>query len=176
MSASTASTLFFDSMDRDASSTSLASQQTIPLNTLRNEIVEDGGGKPQDPENAPSWNPDFTNNQTNGYDNHQHQNSKRSWLALFKRGGMLEPFRLLKSDLRGRPRLYHTDWFFNQLILASAVYMFFTNLLPGITFASDLHSLTGGTYGTIEVVFSTGLCGVIFALYDSFDGSCDDNR
>lgn len=84
--------------------------------------------------------------------------------ALFTGNGALAPFRLLKSDLLGRSKVYHTDWFFNQLILASAVFVFFTNLLPGITFASDLYVLTGMNYGTIEVVFSTGLCGVIFAL------------
>lgn len=92
--------------------------------------------------------------------------------TLFTGEGMLAPFRLLKSDLIGdgkdkqksRMGLYHTDWGFNQLVLASAVFVFFTNLLPGITFASDLYVLTGKNYGTIEVVFSTGLCGIIFAL------------
>ncbi|KAF8462039.1 HCO3 transporter family-domain-containing protein [Kalaharituber pfeilii] len=92
---------------------------------------------------------------------------RNSITALFRGKGMLRPFRLLKSDLAGRPKLYHTDWFFNQLIFASAVYLFFTNLLPGITFASDLFQLTGGHYGTIEVVFSTGLCGIIFALFSA---------
>jgi len=53
---------------------------------------------------------------------------------------------------------------FNQLVFASAVYVFFTNLLPGITFASDLYVLTGRNWGTIEVVFSTGLCGVVFSM------------
>lgn len=60
---------------------------------------------------------------------------------------------------------YVSDWtVFNQLVVASTVYVFFTNLLPGITFAGDLYALTGESWGTIEVVFSTGLCGVIFAL------------
>lgn len=77
--------------------------------------------------------------------------------SLFRHEGALRPFRLLQSDVVNRARVYHTDWFFNQLILASAVYVFFTNLLPGITFASDLYVLTGQNYGTIEVVFSTGL-------------------
>ena len=59
-----------------------------------------------------------------------------------------------------------SDWTtFNQLVFASAVYVFFTNLLPGITFASDLYALTGATWSTIEVVFSTGICGIIFSLY-----------
>ncbi len=90
---------------------------------------------------------------------------RRRFASHFRKGGLLEPFRLLRQDfgnLRGR---YVSDWtLFNQLVLASAVYVFFTNILPGITFASDLYVLTGKSWGTIEVVFSTGLCGIIFAL------------
>ncbi|PWY90887.1 hypothetical protein BO70DRAFT_425816 [Aspergillus heteromorphus CBS 117.55] len=81
-------------------------------------------------------------------------------------GGPLRPFRLVKQDLTNLRRRYISDWtVFNQLIFASAVYVFFTNLLPGITFASDLYVETGQNWGTIEVVFSTGLCGVIFSLF-----------
>ena len=78
----------------------------------------------------------------------------------------LTPGRLLRQDLIHLRQRYVSDWtVFNQLIVASAVYVFFTNLLPGITFASDLYVLTGQQWGTIEVVFSTGLCGLIFSLY-----------
>ena len=78
---------------------------------------------------------------------------------------ILQPFRLLRQDLQNLRRRYVSDWTcFNQLIFASAVYVFFTNILPGITFASDLYVLTGKSWGTIEVVLSTGLCGCIFAL------------
>ena len=80
-------------------------------------------------------------------------------------GGPLRPFRLLRQDLQNLGRRYTSDWtVFNQLVFASAVYVFFTNLLPGITFASDLYVLTGKNWGTIEVVFSTGICGIIFSL------------
>lgn len=80
-------------------------------------------------------------------------------------GGPLSPFRLVKQDIVNLRRRYASDWtVFNQLIFASAVYVFFTNLLPGITFASDLYVLTGKSWGTIEVVFSTGLCGIIFSV------------
>ncbi|KAF2686386.1 hypothetical protein K458DRAFT_476870 [Lentithecium fluviatile CBS 122367] len=86
--------------------------------------------------------------------------------AAFAPYGTLQPFRLLRQDLRNLPKRYISDWtVFNQLIFASAVYVFFTNLLPGITFASDLYNLTGKNWGTIEVVFSTGLFGVIFSLF-----------
>ena len=80
-------------------------------------------------------------------------------------GGPLQPFRLVRQDLRNLRRRYISDWtLFNQLVFAGAVNTFFTNLLPGITFASDLYVLTGRNWGTIEVVFSTGLCGVVFSL------------
>lgn len=86
----------------------------------------------------------------------------------FRQNGLLAPGRLLRVDLHNLETRYLSDWtLFNQQIFASAVYVFFTNLLPGITFASDLNVLTGKSWGTIEVVFSTGLCGVTFALYDS---------
>ena len=90
---------------------------------------------------------------------------RRPLAQLFARDGKLRPFRLLKQDLHNLRRRWPSDWtVFNQVVVASAVYVFFTNILPGITFASDLYVLTGKAWGTIEVVFSTGLCGVIFAL------------
>ncbi|KAL8823507.1 MAG: hypothetical protein Q9191_005793 [Dirinaria sp. TL-2023a] len=64
------------------------------------------------------------------------------------------PFRLLRQDVQSLLQRYKSDWtVFNQLIVASAVYIFFTNLLPGITFASDLYVLTGQSWGTIEIQF-----------------------
>lgn len=87
-------------------------------------------------------------------------------VSVFRQGRALQPFRLLQQDLANLPKRYVSDWTtFNQLIFASAVYVFFTNLLPGITFASDLFNLTNANWGTIEVVFSTGLCGLVFSLY-----------
>ncbi|KAF2875267.1 HCO3 transporter family-domain-containing protein [Massariosphaeria phaeospora] len=86
--------------------------------------------------------------------------------SLFAPAAPLQPFRLLRQDLRNLPARYASDWrVFNQLVFASAVYVFFTNLLPGITFASDLYNLTGRNWGTIEVVLSTGVCGVVFSLF-----------
>jgi len=83
----------------------------------------------------------------------------RKWLGP---KGKLRPFRQDINNIKSR---YVSDWMlFNQLVFASAVYVFFTNILPGITFASDLYVLTGHTWGTIEVVFSTGLCGLIFSM------------
>ncbi|PNS17448.1 hypothetical protein CAC42_7131 [Sphaceloma murrayae] len=94
----------------------------------------------------------------------------RGWASnvahYFRKGGRLQPCRLLFEDIKNLPVRYPSDWTtFNQLVFASAVYVFFTNLLPGITFASDLYVNTGQNWGTIEIVFSTGLCGVIFSLF-----------
>jgi HCO3- transporter family len=99
-------------------------------------------------------------------DDHHHPASKRAkWRAYFGPGGNLRPFRLLKLDMISIRQRWLSDWtVFNQQVLASSVYIFFTNLLPGITFASDLYQLTGQSWGTIEIVFSTGLCGIIFAM------------
>ncbi|KAF2717336.1 hypothetical protein K431DRAFT_288636 [Polychaeton citri CBS 116435] len=97
--------------------------------------------------------------------------ARQPWLsratAVFRRrDGALRPFRLLQEDVLNVRKRYVSDWtVFNQLVFASAVYVFFTNLLPGITFASDLYVLTGESWGTVEVVFSTGLCGVIFSIF-----------
>ncbi len=89
----------------------------------------------------------------------------RRFKSYFSKRGKLRPFRLLREDQRNIRQRWVSDWrLFNQLVLASAVYVFFTNILPGITFASDLYVLTGQAWGTIEVVFSTGLCGLIFAV------------
>ncbi|KAK1499769.1 hypothetical protein CTAM01_06963, partial [Colletotrichum tamarilloi] len=101
-------------------------------------------------------------------DNDTSNRNNHRWRGYIKRDGKLRPFRLLKEDFGNFRLRYLSDWtVFNQLVLASAVYVFFTNILPGITFASDLYVLTGESWGTIEVVFSTGLCGIIFALFSA---------
>jgi hypothetical protein len=90
---------------------------------------------------------------------------RRKMKRSFAPDGKLRPFRLLKQDIRNIRTRYISDWTtFNQLVFANAVYIFFTNILPGLTFASDLYVSTGMTWGTIEVMFSTGLCGIIFSL------------
>ncbi|OLN96340.1 putative transporter C543.05c 1 [Colletotrichum chlorophyti] len=103
-----------------------------------------------------------------GSERHGGRRKAGRWRGYFASGGKLRPFRLLRQDFGNFRDRYFSDWtVFNQLVMASAVYVFFTNILPGITFASDLYVLTGESWGTIEVVFSTGLCGIIFALFSA---------
>ncbi|SMQ48587.1 unnamed protein product [Zymoseptoria tritici ST99CH_3D7] len=83
-----------------------------------------------------------------------------------RRDGALRPFRLFFADLTILSRRYLSDWtVFNQVVLASGIFIFFTNLLPGITFASDLYDLTGSNWGTIEIVLSMGICNAVFTLF-----------
>lgn len=129
-------------------------------------------GPPAPAPAAPHDLPDNLQGDTSSRPEQQPWSGSRRFGALFKKDGNLEPFRLLRQDLRNVRQRYLSDWtVFNQLVLASAVYVFFTNILPGITFASDLYVLTGKSWGTIEVVLSTGLCGIIFALCVSLSNS-----
>ncbi|CZR62945.1 related to human band 3 anion transport protein [Phialocephala subalpina] len=104
------------------------------------------------------------------------------WKKHFAPGGKLRPFRLLRQDIGNIRKRYISDWtLFNQLIFASAVYVYFTNILPGITFASDLYMLTGMTWGTIEVVFSIqpltilGVTGPFSVLAENIYSLCIDS-
>lgn len=137
-----------------------ASQQDLPA-TREDKGVSDGPG-------ATPFEAEMLNDTEAAYAS-MYPQTKKPFKAVFAdwfaNDGQLRPFRLLKQDIRNIRKRYISDWTtFNQLVFASAVYVFFTNILPGITFASDLYVLTGMTWGTIEVVFSTGLCGVIFSL------------
>ncbi|KAL8416853.1 hypothetical protein RB596_007119 [Gaeumannomyces avenae] len=146
--------------------------------TERNPLVGGGGGGGYGATtNNGSSNNDNGSGQDYGRRRHRAVGFTAETLSLrddkmrrwFAKGGKLEPFRLLKQDARNLRGRWRGDWtLFNQLVLASAVYVFFTNILPGITFASDLYALTGQSWGTVEVVvFSTGLCGVIFSLFSA---------
>lgn len=140
---------------RNVLSTSVDTQATATHRSSHDSINSERGGFQEHHERG---NPD-----TRSYTNPQDEPKQPS--RYFGVGGKFRPFRLLKQDLVSLRQRYVSDWqVFNQQIVASAIYIFFTNILPGITFASDLYTLTGKSWGTIEVVFSTGLCGLIFSL------------
>ncbi|KAI9676139.1 MAG: hypothetical protein M1817_000884 [Caeruleum heppii] len=103
---------------------------------------------------------------------------RQPWRDVFRPlvlpDGPLRPFRLLRQDLKNLRSRYVSDWtLFNQLVFASAVYVFFTNLLPGITFASDLYNLTGENWGTIEVPLTIlGVTGPFSILAENIYSLC----
>mmetsp|Transcript_38992 Transcript_38992/g.62477 ORF Transcript_38992/g.62477 Transcript_38992/m.62477 type:complete len:569 (+) Transcript_38992:221-1927(+) len=81
-------------------------------------------------------------------------------------GGMIE-------DLKRRSRWYWDDWtnegIFSAKVTASIFFMFFTSIAPAITFSVLLEANTEENssvqIGAVEVIFSTALTGVIFAIF-----------
>jgi len=70
-------------------------------------------------------------------------------------------------DLKARQPFYLDDFIVglkSPKVLSSSLFCFFVSLLPSITFAALLNDTTQGEYGIIETIFSTSLCGIIFAL------------
>lgn len=49
-------------------------------------------------------------------------------------------------------------------VLSSILFMFFACLAPAVAFGGLIAQLTGGELGVIEMIVSTALCGVVFAL------------
>lgn len=63
---------------------------------------------------------------------------------------------------------YYTSDFkdaYNYRVIPSAVYIFFTNILPAIAFAQDMFDRTNNSYGVNEVLMSSAIGGVVFGLF-----------
>jgi hypothetical protein len=84
-----------------------------------------------------------------------------------------DPMQLIEEVL-GRLPCYLDDWTLPFLgggekfrrTLAASIFIFFASLGPAITFASFLAERTGNlNYGTNEILFSTGLSGVLYAIF-----------
>jgi boron transporter len=73
----------------------------------------------------------------------------------------------IKSDLLLRLPLYLSDFsnFLNLKVLASILFIFFTSLGPAITFSTLLQSETDRNIGTVEVMLSSAITGIIFSLF-----------
>ena len=72
----------------------------------------------------------------------------------------------IKRDLGRRLPLYKSDIVdgLNAQSLATTLFLFFACLAPAIGFGGILDIATKGAMGTIEMVLSTALCGVLYAL------------
>lgn len=81
--------------------------------------------------------------------------------------GLMEaPFKGIARDYRARLPLYGSDIKdgLNTQCLAAIAFLFFACLSPAVGFGALLNAVTGGAIGTIEMVGSTALCGMIYAL------------
>lgn len=82
----------------------------------------------------------------------------------------LEPFGVgVKRDFGNRIPQYKSDILdgLNAQSLATTLFLFFACLAPAIGFGSVLGSATGNTMGVIEMVASTSLSGVLYALFSA---------
>jgi hypothetical protein len=74
----------------------------------------------------------------------------------------------MKDDLQRRWVWYADDWSLQHLwsskIWASALFILCSSLAPAVTFAVYFSQHTDNALGAIEVLFSMGLCGVLFAV------------
>ena len=72
----------------------------------------------------------------------------------------------IKADIKRRLPHYISDFKdgLRAKSIASIVFMFFACLAPAITFGGFLGDETGGAIGTQEMLISTAVCGVVYAL------------
>ncbi|CAM9456900.1 unnamed protein product, partial [Ectocarpus fasciculatus] len=72
----------------------------------------------------------------------------------------------MMEDLKARMPIYFSDFddIFNLKVLASVLFMFFTSIGPAITFASLLQKETDDELGAVEVMLSSAVTGMIWAL------------
>jgi len=76
------------------------------------------------------------------------------------------PFAGINADIKRRLPHYLDDFKdgLRAKSIASIVFMFFACLAPAITFGGLLGEQTGGAIGTQEMLISTAVCGVVYAL------------
>ena len=81
--------------------------------------------------------------------------------------GSSVPFAGLKSDFLRRWKHYRQDFRdgLRAKSVASTVFMFFACVAPAVTFGGLMGSETGGQIGAGEMLISTAVCGVIYALF-----------
>jgi hypothetical protein len=76
------------------------------------------------------------------------------------------PFKGIFRDYKARLPLYASDITdgVNTQCLAAIAFLFFACLSPAVGFGALFNAVTDSAIGTIEMVGSTALCGLIYAL------------
>jgi hypothetical protein len=76
------------------------------------------------------------------------------------------PFIGILNDLKMRILLYPSDFYHGvrPKSLFSIAFMFFCSIAPALAFGVQLEQKIGGNIGLTEVLSSTALCGMIFAV------------
>lgn len=95
-------------------------------------------------------------------------NSSTENLSSLKPKKRLRPFHGIKKDFRARGWEHYISDFedvCNLKVLASILFMFFTSIGPAITFASVFQLATKDAIGPVEVLFSTAINGIFYAIF-----------
>ena len=77
----------------------------------------------------------------------------------------------LRADLKRRAPWYVSDWVEaltqenRSQALASVIFLFFACLSPAVTFGMLFDEYTEGQLGVVEMILSSGISGVIYALF-----------
>ena len=73
----------------------------------------------------------------------------------------------LRRDLKQRLPFYVSDYVegLNLKCVASTLFMFFACLAPAVAFGSLLNVKTQGAMGALEMLVSTSICGMVYALF-----------
>jgi hypothetical protein len=81
------------------------------------------------------------------------------------------PGALMRDDLKKRLPHYCDDWVQGLLpknwsmVISASLFMFFTSFFPALIFGQLMEEDTNKMMGIPEVLFSTGLCGVIWSFF-----------
>ncbi|MEM6470847.1 MAG: PTS sugar transporter subunit IIA [Planctomycetota bacterium] len=77
------------------------------------------------------------------------------------------PFSGLKADFLRRLKYYKSDFIdgIRSKSIASIVFMFFACIAPAVTFGGLMGSETNGQIGAGQMLISTAVCGVLYALF-----------
>jgi boron transporter len=79
----------------------------------------------------------------------------------------MKPFEGIRSEVKGRIPYYMDDWkvgLSSPRVLSSIILLYFINIIPAITFGVFMQKTTQNSYGVIEVLASTSMCGIIYSI------------
>jgi hypothetical protein len=84
---------------------------------------------------------------------------KSAWWKTRLLSGMI-------NDIRRRAPFYWSDWkdAWDYRVVPATVYMYFANILPALAFSLDMFAKTDQSFGVNEVLLSSVLGSVVFAL------------
>ena len=78
-----------------------------------------------------------------------------------------QPLSGLRNDIRRRAPHYKSDWMdgFRKRTLGASLFLYFACLAPVVAFGGISNLITEGSIGVIEFVISSGMAGIIYAVF-----------